>query len=272
MAILGQFLDSIELGVILVSSGIQTPLEKFMYFDKIKATALAAGVAVTTLVGAQGASAATFNFVDIADGGSFTDTDNVGQTGGEADWDTIVGAGLGILDTVSGISVVGSASASDNSSLVAYFDSGNAGLGVCGVLTGSGQCNPSNDDNVGALGGSSNSGDSTFETLILTFSESVNLTDVLFRSEGHHVFNGTVTINNTSTVISGGSWLGSLIGSVFTFQYDPIDCGGGTGCGSSNEFYIEAATVAPVPVPAAGLLLLTALGGLGVMRRRRKSA
>ncbi|MCB1312563.1 MAG: VPLPA-CTERM sorting domain-containing protein, partial [Sedimentitalea sp.] len=51
------------------------------------------------------------------------------------------------------------------------------------------------------------------------------------------------------------------------FEYIPV-----AGSSTVNQFYIGAATVAPVPVPAAGLLLLTALGGLGVARRRRKAA
>jgi hypothetical protein len=41
---------------------------------------------------------------------------------------------------------------------------------------------------------------------------------------------------------------------------------------SDQTANVNATLVAAVPVPAAGLLLLTALGGLGVARRRRKAA
>lgn len=44
---------------------------------------------------------------------------------------------------------------------------------------------------------------------------------------------------------------------------------GATGLGTATA---EWTIPAPVPVPAAGLMLLTALGGLGVARRRRKAA
>jgi hypothetical protein len=109
-------------------------------------------------IACTGATAATYDFADVADGGSFTDSANVGKNGSEADWDTVVGAGLGIL--AGGISVIGSATNSAGSSAYAYFDSDDAGLGVCGNT---GNCNPGNDDNVGAIGGSDNAGGTTFE-------------------------------------------------------------------------------------------------------------
>lgn len=45
-----------------------------------------------------------------------------------------------------------------------------------------------------------------------------------------------------------------------------------TSSGNSFEHAFNPPELAPVPVPAAGLLLVAALGGLGVASRRRKSA
>lgn len=207
------------------------------------------------------AEAATFNFVDVADqtSGSFTTTTG-STTGGEGDWGTIVGDGVGLLDSSSGISVVGSASNSDgNTDVDAYFDKGSAGIGVCSGFSGS-QCSPSNDDNIGAIGGSANVGDGTYETLILTFNQEVSLDEVIFAGEGHGDFNGMVKVNGSDeTPLSNALALG-LIGTTFEFQYIPQD--GGT----VNEFYIESVTVSAVPLPAALPLFLSMLVGMGALR------
>lgn len=232
---------------------------------------LLAGAAVATVALCGAASAATFDFIAITDGGSFTNTNNVVQTNGEADWNTKVGGpAVGILDTASGISVIGSATTSDaNISALAYFDGGSAGLGVCGVVNGSGQCAPGNDDNIGAIGGSSNAGDGTFEVLTLTFNSVVKLTDVLFQAEGHGDFTGTVKVNGVLQNVVGGNWdAGGLIASVFNFEYIPV----AHNQGSTNEFYIGTATVTNVPLPAGLPLLLAGMGGLGLMRRRQRKA
>jgi hypothetical protein len=218
--------------------------------------------------------AATFDFGAIAGGGGFTDTNDAARGGGEADWNTRVGAGIGIKDVGSGISVIGSGLSSTGDAVEAYFDN-NPGLGVCGVVDGNGQCVPGNDDNVGAYGGSENAGDGTFETLVLTFSTAVDLTNLLFKAEGHGLFTGDLKINGAVTSILNGAWAGSLIGTVFSFEYIPVP--EGTPDMATNEFYLGAAVVDrapppgpnPVPLPAGLPLLAAGLGAFGLMRRRK---
>ncbi|MFK7870534.1 MAG: VPLPA-CTERM sorting domain-containing protein [Roseobacter sp.] len=229
-------------------------------------------IAVVALT-AGASHAATFNFAANADGTDFTNTNNDVRTGGEADWATIVGgAAVGILDVPSGISVVGSGAgtnANGTTSLFAYFDSGSAGLGVCGNT---GSCSPGNDDNVGAIGGSANAAQpsQTFETLTLTFNQGVTVSNILFAAEGHGAFTGDIKINGIDTSITGGSLDTNLFGTVFNFQYLPVPVG--TNPAHTNEFYIEAITVSSVPVPAALPLLLAGVGGFAWVGRHRKAA
>ncbi len=242
-------------------------------------TKLAAAALFAASMGSA-AQAATFDFQAIADGAAFSTTSGPVAAGDEGSWAGVVGGGsVGILD--GGISVVATGTGSNGATLNAYFDSGSAGLGVCGTLTSDGQCSPSNDDNVGSIGGTSNSSGPTYETLTLTFSTAVQMLAINLAGEGHGIFDGTVLINGmlfgpsplpddfadmggdySTLTMAALATLGAS--SIWTFQYVPT-----SQVSSTDEFYIDSVTVAAVPLPAAGLLLAGALGGLAVFRRRR---
>ncbi|MEE4346566.1 MAG: VPLPA-CTERM sorting domain-containing protein [Paracoccaceae bacterium] len=141
-----------------------------------------------------------------------------------------------------------------------YFDSGNAGLGVCKILDSSAQCDPSNDDNV-----------TSGEWVKLTFDSAVTLSGLSFRNANHNLIN---TSNSTLRIgidgaMAASTTFASAAGAIFTgitsiqFKY---------GGNHPDQFYLSAANVAPVPVPASLPLLVGALGVMGFGARRRKKA
>jgi len=210
--------------------------------------------AVIGTMGTFAAQAAVFDFAAIAD-----------SPVGEGTWDAQVGpAGL----TDAGITVLAGAAVADGSQPAwAYLDGGNAGLGVCSAnITGAAQCDPAADDNVGI-----NAGGGSVEQLNLNFSEEVTLFSLILRDSGHNLLAA-----GTSIVITN-------IADSFTANFtvgvsDLLDWGSSTdwtfqlNANLDPEFYISKIHVSPVPLPAGGLMLLAALGGLTAARRRRKAA
>lgn len=215
----------------------------------IRATALSAVLAVG--VGVANVQALSVDFVALAAGneGAFTGT------------------------VVSGVSITGSASPGG---AVAYLDdlSGGkpGGLGVCKVLTLSGDCTPSSDDNV-----------TSGEILGLKFSERVVITDITFRNGNHdQSFNlgSMVDIGSNENPIASvqlaaaySTLPAGLFGTDFTFGNS------NAGSASGDQFYISTITFLkappggpnPIPLPAPLLMLLSSLLALGGYRwwRRR---
>ena len=212
------------------------------------------GLAVVALAGIQTANAATFDFVAEAD------KPYDAGVAGEQGFATYKLEAGGIKLEATG--KFGSQAA------FAYLDKGNAGLGVCKILSGpTNQCNPSNDDNV-TLG----------ETLILTFDQMVSLDEVTFRDGGHHqTFDPKALFELTiDGILYGGTgqalvptFYGPLVGKVFEFANFNADAD----TDNDYQFYISTVNVSAVPIPAAIWLFGSAmLGFVGIRRNNKKPA
>lgn len=72
--------------------------------------------------------------------------------------------------------------------------------------------------------------------------------------------------NLTSFVTSNSAFFNSGLN---TLSFDVTTLGGGAGLRAGVTVTADASAVSPVPVPAAGFLLLAGLAGLGLARRRK---
>lgn len=194
---------------------------------------LAAAAVATTV--ASGATAATTT-IDLTTGGDAT----ISRTGG----------------VFSSGDVSGTISAWRRGPAADYLTQTSNGMGVTGFLDTSMKLDGLID-----------------ESITFNFDQSVRLVSVTFgcfdsNDDADVYVNGSMVANDSDT---NPYMFGNVVASSFTIGAD-----GHSGWFSSDgydNFYIKSFTVATVPVPAAGFLLLGGLAGLGMVgRKRRKSA
>ena len=248
------------------------------------------------LLSASLASAATFDFAEMANGnesfwyanGDGTGTSSVGNAGGKVtsgEWtpgpvtNTIGVKAFGNTYTPgSGTPTTGTISPNPGNNY-AYLDgySGGkpGGLGVCASTRGptsDAQCDPSSDDNAGLSFGSN-----LLEYVTLTFSESVGLTGLILRGDNHSVLGSGNKIG-----ISQGTFDGTLmnfqVGTTNLFNLGASNIWTFAKISGGSNFYLDTVSVEarqqmqPIPIPASGLLLFGALGAMGVAARRRRKS
>jgi len=201
-------------------------------------------------------SAATFDFVEYADGTSAAPENN--ERGHKT---------FSVTEDNINLKAKGYTWKRDGWNRVsAYLDHGNAGLAVCSSgLTNSGQCKVSSDDSM-----------SFKKMLWLSFDQTVSLDQVVFRNGKH----GTSFLGKFKmTVFSEGSWSHwknydlthvfntDLIGEAFAF-YNPMNS-----TNKKKQFYLSslsASSVSAVPLPSSIWLFGSALLGFLALGKKEK--
>lgn len=115
-----------------------------------------------------------------------------------------------------------------------------------------------------------------WEVVTVTFSWAVKLVDISL---------GLIDSNDDMEwSVNGGSWthvgatiptpvvIGANNVTSFSVRASNVNTFFGLVPELNDNFTLASATISPVPVPAAGLMLVGALGGLAALRRKRKAA
>lgn len=156
----------------------------------------------------------------------------------------------------------------------AYLDSGNAGLGVCTVLDGNGQCAPSSDDNV-----------SFEEFLKIQFNEAVKVESITINNnhDGGFTSDSRLKIETdiiTSSVLDLGNISNTLNNDDLGWALDMANNNwteaftlsylGGTDL-YSRHFYLESIEFSTVPTPSILSLFVLGLISLRYFSRNKAS-
>lgn len=203
------------------------------------------------------ANATPFDFKAMANGGDF----------GESAYDTLTLTGDGFTMEITGTK--------DGNSAYAYLDSvsggKDAGLGVCGIISGStgarpnnktNLCNPSDDDNV-----------TSGEALHLRFSTAVIIDTLWFNDNHDSDFNlsgNTINIGGSPFTFPDG--LDALPDYSDHATTSPYMVAANTWFDiafGDDQFYLSKIEVRAVPEPATLALMGIGLIGLGISRRKR---